>query len=146
MSEETPHWKREQVEAAFAALNARDFEALGELPFHPDMELRSVLAAVEGGTTYHGIQGLRQWAQDVDSIFERLNNELIDFHELDDERAIGIVRVTGRARTSGVPVDERRAAFMTWRNGKMWRAETFTDPREAFKAAGISEKSLARDV
>src|SRR2546426_8198948 len=123
MSQETPQGKREQVEAAVAALNARDFEALGEMPFHPDMELRSVLTAVEGGTTYHGIQGLRQWAQDVDSIFERFHSELIDVREVDDDRAIVIARVTGRARTSGAPFDERRTGIWTWRNGKMWRSE-----------------------
>lgn len=145
MSHETPRGKREQAEAAVAALNARDFEALGEMPFHPDMEFRSVLTAVEGGTTYHGIQGLRQWAQDMDSIFEHVNNELIDFREVDDERALVVVRVSGRARTSGAPFDERRVQIWTWRNGKMWRNEVFTDPREAFKAAGISEGSLARE-
>lgn len=145
MSHETPQGKREQVEAVFAAVNARDFEALGDMPFHPDMEFRSTLTAIEGGTTYQGIQGLRQWAQDVDSIFEGVNSELIDFREVDDERAIVITRVTGRARTSGVPVDQRRAQIVTWRNGKMWRNEVFSDPREAFKAAGISEGSLARE-
>jgi ketosteroid isomerase-like protein len=144
MSQETPHGKREQVEAAVAALNARDFEALGEMPFHPDMEFRSVLTAVEGGT-YHGIQGLRQWAQDMDSIFQRVNNELIDFREVDDERALVVVRITGRAKASGAPFDERRTQIWTWRNGKMWRNEVFSDPRDAFKAAGISEKSLVRE-
>src|SRR6266571_3414430 len=98
MSHETPPGKREQAEAVFAALTGRDFEALGEMPFHPDMEFRSVLTAVEGGTTYHGIQGLRQWAQDIDSIFERFHSELIDVREVDDDRAIVIDRVTGRAR------------------------------------------------
>jgi ketosteroid isomerase-like protein len=145
MSQETPQGKREQAEAVVAALNARDFEALGEMPFHPDMELRSTLTAVEGGTTYHGIQGVRQWAQDLDSIFERFHTELIDVREVDDDRAIVIARVTGRARTSGAPFDERRTQIWTWRNGKMWRNEVFSDPREAFKAAGISEKSLPRE-
>ena len=145
MSQETPQAKRELAEAVFDALNARDFEALGDMPFHPDMEFRSALTAVEGGTVYHGIQGLRQWANDIDSVFEDFNNELIGFHEVDDERAIVVTRVTGRARTSGVPVDERRAQIWTWRNDKMWRNDVFSDPREAFKAVGLSEESFARD-
>jgi ketosteroid isomerase-like protein len=145
MSQETLPGKREQVEAAFAALAARDFEALGEMPFHPDMEFRSALTAVEGGTTYHGIQGLRQWAQDIDSIFERVNNELLDFREVDDERAVAVFRVMGRAKASGAPFEQRRAAIATWRSGKIWRIEVFTDPRDAFKVAGISEKSLAKE-
>jgi ketosteroid isomerase-like protein len=145
MVQEIPEGRREQAEAAIAALNARDFEAIGDMPFHPDLELRSDLIALEGGATYHGIQGVRQWAPDVDSIFDGLHIELIDFQDVDPERAILIVRVTGLARTSGVPVDERRAQIWTWRNGKMWRNDAFADPREAFKAAGLSEESLARE-
>src|SRR6266571_5352393 len=100
MSHETPPGKREQAEAVFAALTGRDFEALGEMPIHPDMEFRSVLTAVEGGTTYQGIQGLRQWAQDIDSIFERFHSELIDVREVDDERALVVVRTTEQGRAA----------------------------------------------
>ena len=139
MSQETAQATREQAEAILAALNARDFEALGDMPFHPDMQFRSLLFAVEGGAIYHGIQGLRQWAQDIDSVFDDLNNELIDLHEVDDERAVVVVRVTGRAKGSGVPVDERRGQVWTWRKGKLWRNDAFPNPDEAFKAAGLSE-------
>jgi hypothetical protein len=38
-----------------------------------------------------------------------------------------------------VPVDARLTQIWTWRNGKMWRNEVFTDPREALKAAGLAE-------
>jgi ketosteroid isomerase-like protein len=138
MSRETPQGRRALAEALFAAINARDFEALGEMPFHPDMELHSALAVVEGGI-YHGIQGLREWAQAVDSTFDSFNSELIEYREIDDERALLIVRITGQAKASGVPLDERLAQVWTWRGGKMWRNEVFTDPREAFNAVGLSE-------
>lgn len=102
-----------------------------------------MIAAAEGGI-YHGIQGLREWAEAVDSIFDRFNHELIDFRELDAERAFVVVRLTGQAKASGVPVDERFAQIWTWRNGKMWRNEVFTDLREALKAALRSSRSLGR--
>jgi ketosteroid isomerase-like protein len=138
MARQTPQGKREQAEALLAAINTRDFEALGEMPFHPDMEFHSVFAAAEG-EIYHGIQGLREWAEAVDSTFDRFNNELIDFREVDDERAVVVVRATGQARASGVPVDALLTQIWTWRDGKMWRNQVFTDQREAFKAAGLSE-------
>jgi hypothetical protein len=58
MSRKAPQGKREQAEAILAALDARDFNALGEMPFHPDLEFHSLFAAVEG-RIYHGIQGFR---------------------------------------------------------------------------------------
>jgi ketosteroid isomerase-like protein len=128
--------KREQAEALLAALNARDFDAFGEMPVHPDMEFHSVFAAAEG-EVYHSVQGLREWAQAVDSTFDRFHNELMDFRELDDERALVVVRATGRAKASGVPIDTSLTQIWTWRDGKMWRNQVFTDRREALKAAGL---------
>jgi ketosteroid isomerase-like protein len=137
MSESTPQGRRAQVEAAFAALNARDFEALGELPVHPKAEFHSVFATAEG-EVYRGLPGLREWAEAVDAVFDRFKTDLIDFRELDDARAVVTVRATGRAKTSGLPVDARLTQIWTWRDGKMWRNEVFTDEREAYRAAGLS--------
>lgn len=63
MSQEEKH---EQAEAVFGALNARDFDTLGNMPFHRDMEFHSAIAAAEG-RVYHAMNGLREWAEDVDS-------------------------------------------------------------------------------
>ena len=108
MLRETPQGKRAQAEAMFAALNRRDFEALGDMPFHPDMEFHSAFAVAEGGI-YHGIQGLREWAETVDSAFDGLTPELLEYREIDEERALVTVRITARAKISGVPIDERFA-------------------------------------
>jgi hypothetical protein len=48
------------------ALNAREFESLTEL-LDPAVEFRSVLGAAEGEAGYTGIDGLRQWAEEVDA-------------------------------------------------------------------------------
>ena len=138
MSRGTPQWKREQAEALFAALNERNFEAIAEMPIHPDMRFHSVFAAAEGGI-YHAVQGLREWAKAVDSTFDRFYVELLDFREVDDERAVLGVRITAQAKASGVPVDTRVGQVWTWRGGRLWRNEVFSDPRDAFKAAGLSE-------
>ena len=131
--------KRGQAEAIFAAINARDFEALGEMQFHRDMEFHSVFAATEG-RIYRGTSGLREWAEDVDSAFEGFRVELLDLTELDAGRAILSVRVAGRARASGIPVDQRLAQIWTWRDGQLWRNHVFTDTQEAFRAAGVAER------
>ena len=139
MSRENVEDKRGQAEAMFAAINARDFEAVSKMPFHRDMEFHSVFAASEG-RIYRGIAGLREWAEDVDSAFEGFHIEVLDLAVLDAERALLAVRVSGRARASGVPVDQRLAQIWTWREGQLWRNDVFTDPREAFRAAGVAER------
>lgn len=130
--------RRAQTEAIFLALDARDFDALGDLPFHPDMEFHSVFAAAEGGV-YHGIEGLREWARDVDSTFDDFTVELIDFREVDHERAVVVARTAGKAKGSGLPVDVRLGQVWTWRNGLLWRNEVYSDMREAFAAVGLRE-------
>jgi ketosteroid isomerase-like protein len=136
--ENVPQDRRAQTEAIFLALDARDFDALGDLPFHPDMEFHSVFAAAEGGV-YHGIEGLREWARDVDSTFDDFTIELVDFREVDDERAVVVARTAGKAKGSGLPVDVRLGQVWTWRNGLLWRNDVYTDMREALEAVGLRE-------
>jgi ketosteroid isomerase-like protein len=50
-----------------------------------------------------------------------------------------IVRIRGRAKASGVPVEAVTAQIWTWRDGKMWRNQVFADPREALEAVGLRE-------
>ena len=138
MSRETAEEMREQVEALVGALNARDFEAIGEMPVHPDLEFHSVIAAAEGAI-YHGVQGLREWGTAVDSTFDGFRSELLDLREVNDERALLVVRLTARAKASGVPIDTQVGQIWTWRNGKMWRNQVFSHPQDAFKAAGLQE-------
>ena len=140
MSPDAIEEKRGQAEAIFAAINARDFEALDEMPFHRNMEFHSVFAAPEG-RIYRGTSGLREWAQDVDSALEGFRVELFDLTELDAERAILSVRVAGRARASGIPVDQRLAQIWTWREGQLWRNHVFADRQKAFRAAGVAEQA-----
>ena len=136
--ENLPQDRRAQVDAIFSAANARDFEALGEMPFHPDFQFRSVLAVVEGGV-YHGIQGLRQWARNLDSIFDDYRFEVGGFEEVDDERVVVVVQLTGKGKSSDLPVDTRVGQVWTWRNGLVWRIDTYSDVREALEAVGLAE-------
>ena len=136
--ENLPQDRRAQVDAMFSAANARDFEALGEMPFHPDFEFRSVFAVTEGGV-YHGIQGLREWARSVDSAFDDYRVEVGGFQEVDDERAVVVVDIMGKGKASDVPVDARIGHVWTWRNGLAWRVDAYSDVREALEAVGLRE-------
>jgi ketosteroid isomerase-like protein len=139
MSQENrPQDGRKQLEAQLDALNARDFDGLSEL-LDPAVEFRSILGASEGGAAYTGIDGLRKWAAEVDAVWEDWHQEVVDYREVGETQAVAVLRATGRARRSGVPLDTRTGNVLTWRHGKGWRNEAYSDPRQALEAVGLRE-------
>ncbi len=130
---------QEDADALVRALNARDFEAVQELWYwDPEVEFRSALATAEG-EAYRGIDGLRTWAENADATWEDFRIEVVDFRRALDDQFVTVFHVTGRARASGVPLDTRTAQVWTFREGRAWRNESYTDPREAFRTAGLAE-------
>ena len=129
--------KREEFEAAVAALNARDFHALAEI-LHPEAEFHSRLAVAEG-EVYRGLEGVRQWAANVDATWDGFELKVVDFRVVGREQAVATIRNGGVARGSGVPLETPSAAVLTWRDGKVWRNVVYADTRQALAAVGVSE-------
>ena len=119
-----------------AAINARDFDAAAAMPLDPELEFRSIIAASEG-TSYRGIEGLRQWGRDVDGTWEDFTIETLELVPAGDDHAVLVMRLTGRARGSGVPLESTIGQVWYWREGRLWLNEAYSDPRDAFAAAGI---------
>ncbi len=138
MSESSILSKREQSQAVLDALNARDWQALAVMPFHPEYEFRSAIGSVEG-EVYVGVQGLRAWAESVDSAFDGFHIELLECREAGDEQAVLLFRLTGTARGSGIALDTRLAHLATWREGEFWCQVAYADSKQAFEAAGPAE-------
>lgn len=126
----------ELVRTIVDALNARDFEALGEFPLDPEFEFRSLISDSEG-TSYVGLDGLRRWADDIDEVFDEFRVRVLEVHQAGDDAAVVIIRVTGCARSSGAPFDERNAQVWRWRGGLLWRNDAYSNPDEALRAAGL---------
>jgi ketosteroid isomerase-like protein len=129
---------RKQLEAVLDALNARDFQSLTEL-LDPAVEFRSVLGATEGEAAYTGIDGLRKWAEEADAIWEDWHQEVVDYREVGESQAVALIRATGRAKASGVPLDTCTGNVVTRRHGRGWRIEAYSDPRDALKAVGLAD-------
>ena len=79
----------------------------------PDTEFRSTLAIET--EVYRGLDGIKQWAAEVDATWEDFRIEVVECHDVGPEQAVVVNRNTGRARTSGVPLDDLRGAVLTWR-------------------------------
>ena len=119
------------------AVNARDFEAVSGL-IDPEGEFVSALGAMEG-ETHVGVAGLRAWAAAMDEIWTSFRVEIIDFRKVREDCSVVVYRNIGEARQSGIPIDIRSGQVWTWREGKVWRNRSYTDPAEALNAVGLQE-------
>jgi ketosteroid isomerase-like protein len=135
----TPGLSREEIArrlyaAASAPLDIEDAKKLTD----PEIEIVSVFSAVEGAT-FRGHDGLEKWAAGLHEIWADLRFELIELIEGDDV-SVALYRVRGEARESEVPLDERPAMMWHWKEDRIVRSETFLDPADALRAAGLDQR------
>jgi ketosteroid isomerase-like protein len=76
---------------------------------------------------------------DLDTLFERWRIEEANCIEVGDNCVVQIHRVTGRAKGSGVPINQRLGVVWTFKDGLIFRGRVFLTPRDALDAAGLSE-------
>ena len=73
---------------------------------HPDIELVSAMAPAEGGVPYCGHDGVRQWWANTFATWNDYRLEPIRLLDL-EPYVLGVFRVAGRGKTSGVPMERR---------------------------------------
>lgn len=126
------------VRRAFEAATRRpkpDFATVNAL-YHPDHELSSATGRLEGTEPLRGAAGFRELlattgeAMSWESAVERLS-------AIDDDRVLLTWRVTARGSQSGAPTEQRLAAIVTVRDGKVTRTENYSSVEQALEAAGL---------
>jgi len=122
------------VRSILAAWDEGDVEAMAAL-ISEDGELVPLRAQLEG-TTYRGPDGMRRFWSDLNADWEDLRLPIEDLRERGDS-VVAIIRMTARGRASGVNIDVRIGSLWELRDGKVTRLESFSDPEEALRAAGI---------
>jgi ketosteroid isomerase-like protein len=128
----------EVVRSVFGAVNRGDRETAFGLA-DPEIVVDAT-RRVFNPTTYGGIEGLRQWADDMDDVWQKFRVEVIEFIDAGD-RVVVVIRLHGKGKTSGIEVQQRVAGIWSVRNGRVVRVEIgYTDPREALEAVGLSEQ------
>ena len=127
---------REHVEAIMDAVNRRDFGELERLGYRDDTEFHSIVARTEG-SHYTGLDGARDWAAMADDTWAGFHCEVLEVVEAAEARAVVILRLSGTARASGVPLDVKVAQVWEWReDGSLLRNTAYGDRDEAMRAAG----------
>jgi ketosteroid isomerase-like protein len=104
----------------------------------PDVEWRSFFAALLPSGEYHGHDGLRDYARDLEEAWEDLRVDVYDVLDAGDV-VVGIGRVRFRGKGSGVESASDAGWMLKFRAGKVLVFRAFRDPAEAFEAVGLAE-------
>ncbi len=91
-----------------------------------------------GETVYRGREGVAQAIGELTDAFAGLRVEPEEFFDLGD-RVLAFVRLRGRARRSGVPIDEWFAHIATFRGSEIIHWHAYARRAEALEAVGLRE-------
>jgi ketosteroid isomerase-like protein len=126
----------EVVRQSFDAWNRGDLAAyLG--CFDPEVEWTTTGRYVEAGT-YRGHEGLLRYLGGLTAEFDDVEinpKELVGA----GDRVVATVRITGRGRASGAPVELTLTGVCSFRDGRIVRIRNYADEAEALEAAGMRE-------
>jgi ketosteroid isomerase-like protein len=109
---------------------------------HPEMEL--VIADGPTPGSWSGLTAVKEGFSSFLSAWEELRAEADEFHELDNERILVLVRYEGRGKTSGVELRQmqaRGAAVFHFRGGKVIKQIMYFDRDRAFSDLDLAPKA-----
>jgi len=124
----------DRLRSGYDALGRGDYEAIRSL-LDPEIVLRD-RPEVPDARSYLGYEGMLTTLRDTSDSFEdfRLTPERFFEH---GDKVVVVLSMTGRGRTSGVPVEERIAHVWTLKEGLAVELRAFTDAADALEAAGL---------
>jgi ketosteroid isomerase-like protein len=130
----------ENVELAWRASRAWNEGGIEALLSHLDPEViwHAPQESMEPGD-YRGHAGVRDYLGRLAEVFsEEQRAEPVDVIDVDAERVIAVIRVTGRSEKFGTEIDAEWAWLIKARDGKGIEVWIFTDRAQALEAAGLA--------
>ena len=104
---------------------------------HPEIEWTTTAGYIEPAT-YRGHEGVRRYLGTVADEFDDLRIEPLELIDAGDQVVVSI-RISGRGKSSGAPVDVTLISVSSLRDGKVVRTRNYPTKAEALEAAGLSE-------
>lgn len=84
---------------------------------------------------YHGLTGVQASLESSDESFEEFGLEPTDMIGVGSSHVVVVLKMSGRGRGSGVPVEETIAHLWTLRDGKAVEMQVYSDPDDALRDA-----------
>jgi ketosteroid isomerase-like protein len=134
MSEENVKTVRDAAEA----FNCGDLDTWWQY-VADDIDYRAVEGAPDDHGPLHGKDAVRAYMQDWQDTFDDFTSEPVELIDAGEDNVIAVIRISGRAKLSGVEADLTYAALYTLREGKIARGREYWTRDEALEAAGLSE-------
>jgi ketosteroid isomerase-like protein len=122
----------------FAAFNRGDVDGTLE-HWADDIDYRAAEGVPDDHGPIHGKDALRAYVQDWIDTFDQFTVEPIESIDAGEDEVVTVLRISGRAKLSGVETDLTYAALYTFRDGKIARGREYWTREEALEAAGLSE-------
>jgi ketosteroid isomerase-like protein len=86
------------------------------------------------------MRGVSLWLEEW-ATFRFIPEQVIDL----GERALMRIRLSGRAKASGIKLDQSLFHVWTFRDGLPWRCDVFVEEEQALEAAGLREKAMSEE-
>jgi ketosteroid isomerase-like protein len=132
---------RENVAVVQAALNAFARDGLDALAAYwtEDIDHRAIEGAPDDRGPMHGRDAVRAYAQDWLDTFDDVRTEVVELIDAEEDKVVAVLRMSGRAKLSGVETGLTYAGVYTIRDGKIARGREYATRDQALEAAGLSE-------
>jgi len=132
---------QENVESVRTALDAMARSGLDALAEHwtDDIDHRAIEGALDDRGPMHGQEAVRAYLQDWFDTFDDLTIESKELIDAGEDQVVAVLRISGRARLSGVETDLTFAILYTLRDAKIARGREYATRDEALEAAGLRE-------
>src|SRR4249919_2309372 len=132
MSQESVEILRE----AYRQLNERGFAAIADL-----LSAEFTMDSPQGveSSQAHDKAGLQEWFKKMDEVWEWMTFEPVEISALDAERVMVVAHTSGRAKGSGIEIDQELTHVWMLRDGRAVRLDTYSTKREALEAVGLRE-------
>ena len=125
------------VRSIFAAWDRGDFSSAGWA--HPEIEFVIADGPVPG--SWKGLAEMARGWREFLSTWEEWREEAEDYRELDGERVLVLVRMSGRGKASGLEAGQmgaKAAKVFHVRGGKVTRFVTYWDRERALADLGLA--------
>jgi ketosteroid isomerase-like protein len=104
-----------------------------------DIDYRAIEGALDDHGPIHGKDAVRAYVQDWLDTFDDFTSEPVELIDAGDDNVVAVIRISGRAKLSGLETDLTYAALYTFRDGTVARGREYWTREEALEAAGFPE-------
>jgi ketosteroid isomerase-like protein len=128
------------VEAAWNAFRRDGLDALAAY-WTEDIDHRAIEGAPDDRGPMHGRDAMRAYLQDWLDTFDDVRTDIVELIDAGEDKVIAVLRLSGRAKLSGIETELTYAVVYTIRDGKIARGREYATRTRPSKPPGCRGRS-----